>query len=129
MSMVAILLIIGSAVVGPIEAQQIATQEQVAESVRLFNESLTTSPIIGDVTAGDGRRRAFDVKVGIRTESLPELCERAMREIGAQPSSIAQEIDGDLKPIGALGHFMYPYKKVTEPYHIRGIPVPTGYKR
>ena len=84
---VSILLIIGAAVIGPIEARQVWTHGQVAESARLFNEYIMKNP--GPHSdGGDVFRRNFDAQVGIRRETLPELCERAMKDIEAEFVSI-----------------------------------------
>lgn len=113
MNTLTVLLIIGSAVVGPIEAQPVPDRGCVGK-------------------AGPGACLTA-------RESLPELCERAMREtLGVKqfikPGEGYAEMGSDntVRRMGFLGpneHGGYypPDNKVAD--LVRCIPVPAGYKR
>lgn len=98
MTTLAVLLIIGSAVVGPIEAQKTNTVDCHNGAVKVCENLF---------------------------ESLPELCERAMTEIGATKDVRGHwwlfETIGTAKP--------RPNDYNTGYTEVRCIPVPTGYKR
>lgn len=108
MNTLAVLLIVGSAVVGPIENH--VTRSYCAAVGYCSNDPLQTY-IINDYSE----------------ETLPQLCERAMREVGAR--------DGEMwvskhRPIvigrTTNGTIEYdPQERVT----VRCVPVPQGYKR
>lgn len=81
MSTLAVLLIIGSAVVGPIEAQPITDQVKMA----VYDACIKRLGPSGDVAENNCRsyRCSDEAEKPVHYESLPELCERAMREVGA----------------------------------------------
>ncbi len=116
-----VLLIIGSAVLGPVEAQHVPPDGVTRESRSPTGWSRTVTHSqsalgshVGSYTAEEPRR-----------ETLPELCERAMREVGATapPMGTAWRNDenGHPKLISAWAHL-----GETE---VRCIPTPRGYKR
>ena len=93
---IAVLLIIGSAVVGPIEAS----------SVKECPGPWRTNSM------GQQFKNCAAVElITIPRETLPELCERAMREIGSLPLN-----DGT-------------GRRAIGPDLVRCLPVPEGYKR
>lgn len=119
MTTLAVLLIIGSAVIGPIEAQ--------------FNDTLKPGE---SCVRGPGVNTCPG-----RSESLPELCERALKEIGA--SRISAPLSNDNR-----GWLWRPTEAPSWPSNpkpgqkmkmveseagtfdlVRCIPVPTVYKR
>lgn len=122
MTTLAVLLIIGSAVVGPIEAQRVDREGIDRTAVR--EQCYRTHGSSPAIFAPDGQRYDVatycDTVAGTRLESLPELCERAMKEIGAQTmqakmhQAIPMPAGTGIMPDGA---------------RVRCIPVPAGYKR
>ena len=92
---ISVLLLIGSAVVGPIEAQLNPLHPEI--TCTLTNPMKCSDPI---------------------SESLPELCERAMREVGAE--HVPERHD---KYVAIIEHWALGQELV------RCIRVPTGYKR
>lgn len=110
---IAVLLIIGSAVVGPIEAQQV--QDPTAPYV--MRQDFST----GKTESGN-----------LRLESLPELCERAMREIGIDTTNKSGFMSYGYKTDGAKFVYAFgawsPMKTAQDDWQVRCIPVPTGYR-
>lgn len=115
---IAVLLIIGSAVVGPIEAQRVDRQDVDRTVAR--DQCYKTHGGSPAVFAPDGQRYDVatycDTIAGTRLESLAELCERAMREIGGVewPGDASGNVYVLARSQGTLIHC---------------IPVPAGYKR
>lgn len=128
-----VLLIIGAAVVGPIEAQPVRGVDHPA-----YRACLDAHPFLGPLFAEQERTRGMSYygptevaqygafPCGNVRESLLELCERAMREIGAQVRMhgiAVQGPNGELltsapSPVWRLG--------VAE---VRCIPTPEGYRK
>lgn len=96
MNTLAVLLIIGGAVVGPIEAQQLTPYSVefppgISECrwTTSFCDSIQTKLARGGTSNRCVRDQKYltglpdCVEISATYESLPELCERAMREVGA----------------------------------------------
>lgn len=133
MSVLAVLLIIGSAVVGPIEAQPKPPEGVYAEprSPTGWSKTVTLSKTQLGTHVGS---YAADVPP---SESLPELCERAMREIGIDTKNTSGFLsygearwsaDGETHFRYAFGAFA-PMKTDKDGWSVRCIPVPTGYRK
>lgn len=119
MNTLAILLIIGSAVVGPIEAQRVTDWDS------LIMSSHNQSDLDASCERMNSDRQAANAckkMVVMRLETLPELCERAMREIGGVSDT------RNAVPNTALLYTPNgPHQMTTEV--VRCIPVPTGYRK
>lgn len=113
-SPLAVLLIIGSAVVGPIEAQPITDQVKMA----VYDACIKRLGPSGDVAENNRRsyRCSDEAEKPVHYESLPELCERAMREAGGVPWP--GDAEGKVYVLSGRQGTL-----------VRCIPVPTGYKR
>ncbi len=104
MSGLDVLLIIGSAVVGPIEAQLKGYPDQVCADPWVMS---TPEPM-----------------PRCKYESLPELCARAMREIGAE-----RDVRGHWWLFRTVGTADPQPNDYNKPMEVRCIPVPTGFKK
>lgn len=139
---IAVLLIIGSAVIGPLEAQY---HELPPDKAPAFNECMNNQPrsSYGPYRSNDPREAEkaeksmaaqMDAKgnrcmraVGLEPmESLPELCDRAMREAGGETwlayrtrLNIADKTNDPRKDT----------RWTLNGQWLECIPVPTGYKR
>lgn len=118
-SPLSVLLIIGSAVLGPIEAQTVTDWDSPIMSER--NQTDLDAACVRmnqDTQAAEACKKM----VVVRTESISELCDRAMREIGA--NLFIQGLPDD-----ATAPRWYAMGRQSNGERVRCIPVPTGYKR
>ncbi len=114
-----VLLIIGSAVVGPIEAQPFDTRPGYLDCTK--SESAKFGGYVTE-QINTGCRNLAEARA--HTESLPELCERAMKEAGARRYRLIGQTPGANFP--ADDWVMNPGPDEVK---VRCIPTPTGYKR
>lgn len=133
---IAVLLIIGSAAVGPIEAQTTGRDIYVGGAppdvvARRPNDYKLGRPacLHAGESIGTGK---FD-EGPCHPESLPELCERAMREIGIDTKMQSGFVSYGWREQN--GKFLYafgawsPSKSSGDDWPVRCIPVPEGYRR
>lgn len=119
---IAVLLIIGSAVIGPIEGKQIGTTFYKDPHAAELLGCALPGKSIDDLVPGECHR-----------ESLPELCERAMREIGIDTKMQSGFVSYGWREQN--GKFLYafgawsPSKSSGDDWPVRCIPVPEGYRR
>lgn len=89
MSTLAVLLIIGSAVVGPIEAQNTRMLNFPIYSNCIYESNVRSTSPAYDTTVAQcsllawGNPDEANKRTLAPLETLPQLCERAMREVGA----------------------------------------------
>lgn len=139
MSGLAVLLIIGSAVVGPIEAQELDYKAYLASinacAKPIYADLLTEwnrshkSPIYS--SGGhwiEAQAFCFDriTRPDTRYETLPQLCERAMQEIGAGPN----ENTAAVEPYKSMWYLLRVTSGVaSKGFDVLCIPVPQGYRK
>ena len=123
---ISVLLIIGAAVVGPIEARQTGWVDN-PNSHRSYCDEWKTAPAGPLPHYGErGTKEPFygayhrDCAKVRGYESLPQLCERAMREVGAKTINGNEGWWGEILPVKV--------QEVT-PASVRCIQVPRGYRR
>ncbi len=110
-SPLSVLLIIGAAVVGPIEAQpKPDAYQNYVVGCAMRNTEFKQAVPCAEVAMAYAER-----------ESLPELCERAMREVGAERKPLVNP------------EWTYPRETVAmwriDGLPVRCIPTPQGYRR
>lgn len=138
MNSLAVLLIIGSAVVGPIEAQPTVDVKRLPGGYSLsglddprteigrakyppgYIERVENCKAVKGWNTFQCMARVNNNEDDIPTETLPQLCERAMREIGATPNNV-------YGTFGGYFSLRAGYDWQNPP--IRCIPAPTGFKK
>ena len=112
----AVLLLIGAAVIGPIEGKYLPMNDAQRDG---FNECMR-----GALSTTASSLQGCE-SMNARLESLPELCARAMKESGARQWPHDEGTWGRLRP----GDWFVgdPMNNRAQP--VRCIPVPEGYRR
>lgn len=130
----AILLIIGAATIGPIQAQPMRDGVILdidhlpggyavtpPENDPVFDARVSNCKAVKLLDTFQCRDYVNAGKDGVTFETLPQLCERAMKEIGAHVERWMDVVDGNLQ-------------RVNSGWRLNGqtvtcIPVPTGYRK
>lgn len=122
---ISVLLIIGAAVIGPIEAKflPVPANNELSKCMKLAGKSDTTdAPRMK--SEWEARLRYCRIEVGEKSESLSELCARAMREIGAVAVTFPHEKGKRTEWILFDANAIPPDR-----LRVHCIPTPSGYRK